>query len=219
MAHFTRHNAAAARAYLARRLASGKLAAPQARGHGKPPAQYTDAYAVRLANAQVRGQGRQAGRGHAATREHPRQFTIDYVGGKGIRRPSGRIEPDGSRQFRLYQNPAALLAWMHDRLPAGTYTRVAALGIVRETYTALTLTAVDRTIARSEPGERAGMTDAQRLEAEAALLREWRSIYTGDSSGAMDLNDVTMVDLADLWAAVNRVFVPGTVKSFQLNWH
>ena len=214
---FTSRQAAQARAYLARRLVSGKLAAPQARGHGKPPAQYTDAYAVRLANAQAAGKpGRQAGRGHAQTREHPRQYIYRYEGGKGRRVGSGSFV-EGQRQFREYRNPAALLRWMFERLPRGIPARISAYGIVRETYTALTLSAP-----RGHARGAGPMTEDQRAAMQAEIdedLYEWRSIYTGDSTGSIDLNDVEIRNLADLWAAVNRVFVPGTVDRFQLNWH
>ena len=197
---YTKRNPDAARAYLARRLASGSLKPPRA---GKPPAQYTDAYAVRLANSVSGGHGRKVARGHRETREHPRQFTVEYVDGQSRRRGSRRFET-GHRQFREYRDPSALLRWMQTRIPAGTPTRISAHGLVRETYAALAMS----------PQRFAAVMSGDERE-----RYEWRSIYTGDQSGDMDLNDVEIRSIADVWSAVNRVFVPGTVDVFQLNWH
>jgi hypothetical protein len=201
MARYNRSTAQAARSYLGRLVRTGKLAPGD-----RAPSTYTDAYAVRVANAVAGGKGRQAGRGHGSTREHPRQFTFVYAAGAARRVGSGRFV-EGQRQFREYRDPSALFAWMKNRLPGGIPVRISARGVVRETYTALTYAGGRARFAVPQPGD----DDVRELE--------WRSIYTGDQSGSRDLNDVEIATIGDLWAAVNRVFVPGTVDLFQLNWH
>lgn len=207
----------AARAYIGSVLSGGGYGRPR-----KPPEAWTDAYAVRLANAWQRQSGagvpltRQAARGHATTPEHPREFVIRSVPsetetGRTTREAvRSRLAETGELVQREYRDPAAMLDWIM-RTPGypERTIQVTAFGVPRLDYSGIASARFEGIDVDERPAE-------------------WRSVFTG-LPGQSDFNDQrigfsrpdgsTVVDRALFDRAVDRVFEPRTVTRYTLRWH
>lgn len=211
MPEFTRSNVSAARMFLNSVYSGGGTH----RGRGaKAPADLSERQVLRYANA-LRAQADrgeplslQAARGHRGAtvgerREHPRQFVLRQREGRRTAVRVPRSITPGETIYRDYRDPAALMRWIQNRLPAGTDLQITAHGIPHPTY--LTL-------------DQASGRVRKRLPDDDDEPPAWRTIYTGDTTGVADANGVTLRSLDELWHAAHRVFKPGTVDAWSLRW-
>ena len=200
---------------MARPLTDRQLVARTFRGQlTKPIGDYTDAYVRRLAASirKARSEGvkptRQAARGHrqrpaGGAGEHPAQFVVRDVDGRRQRVSTRGVKPTrvGVIVQREYRSIPAAYRW-HASLPGDVATQIVGHGELRPEY------GHDEAIREDEDGELP--QDEQ--------VRVWRSVYTGNARGDEDEAGVTLRSLAELDAALDRVFVPGSVDRLIVRW-
>ena len=139
---------------------------------------------------------RQAARGHATTREHPRQFYVTRVGGVSRRVGTGGTgpAPGNQKQQREYRDPAAMLRWVANRLPAGTLHQIVSHGELQPTYL-------------SVEGPAGGDVEMPGDDLYARMVG-WRSVFLGER----------VISVRDLFGLEARIFLPGTVDLRILRW-
>ena len=194
----------------------------------KPIGAYSDAYVHRLARAaqgQVKaGQpiNRQTARGHkirtvaglTTAREHPQQYVMREhirVPIRGAKPATYRGAPAGVIVNREYDGESVGPAWRYlAGLPADVGVQIVALGVLspehKAKYPRLGLV---------PPGPEDDEDDEEPEEDDEPV---WRTVYTGTPAGDPDENGAGAADVDELRAALDAVFVPGTVETIIVRW-
>jgi len=201
---------------------------------------------VRAARAEGRTPQRQAGRGHTPrtlpngqriTTEHPRARVrrggelVPYspdIEPTALRRSSTdrHVAGHGVLLQRDFRQGYAAYRWMTS-LPADVGVQVIAHGELLPDYPPLASEEDDDAeLRRSEQEERDAETaefddDGNPIAGEAPpppVVREWRVVYTGNAAGEEDANGVSIDGYDGFRAAVEAMFVPGSVDTWVIRW-